>query len=86
MPRSPIEQLGADLREQRRRLVGYEQATRGDWEADLVAYDDLLLQAATMLEVEVAAPEPGTALSPDRRAQLETSLAAAGLDVRTVDL
>ncbi len=87
MRRPPIERLGADLRERRRRLVGYEQATRGEWEADLVAYDDVLLQAATMLEVDVVArPEPGEALPPDRRAQLETRLAAAGLDVRTTDI
>ena len=83
----PIERLGADLRERRRRLVGYEQLTRGEWEADLVAYDDLLVQASAMLDLPVpAGADPGAPLSPDGRAALEQSLAAAGLDVRTADL
>ena len=83
----PIERLGADLRERRRRLVGYEQLTRGEWEADLVSYDDLLLQASTMLDLPLPArADPETPLSPDQRAAVEQSLASAGLDVRTADL
>lgn len=83
----PIELVGNDLRERRRRLVGYEQPTRAEWDADLLAYDDLLRRAAVMLDVEVAPdPVPGVALTPDQRAALEQSLAAAGLEVRTTDI
>lgn len=87
MTRPPIEQVGADLRERRRRLVAYEQETRDDWDADLAAYDAALAAAAAMLEVPVpAAAEEGRPLTPGERQQLEESLAGAGLDVRTGDL
>ena len=83
MPPVPIESLGADLRERRRKLVGFEQPTRSEWEADLVGYDNLLQRAAAMLDVEVALQVPFT---PDQRARVEQSLATAGLEIRTVDL
>ena len=83
----PIELVGADLRERRRRLVGYEQQTRSEWEADLVAYDEALLQAAAMLDVTVTVDkEPGAPLTPEQRAEVEQRLVAAGLEVRTTDL
>ncbi|MBW3574519.1 MAG: hypothetical protein KY450_06570 [Actinobacteria bacterium] len=86
-PPGSIEQVGADLRDLRRRLVGYEQPTRCAWEADLLAYDDVLLRAATMLDVPgPARSDPAAPLTPDQRAKLEHALAAAGLDIRTVDL
>ncbi|MBW3580550.1 MAG: hypothetical protein KY447_11420 [Actinobacteria bacterium] len=83
--REPIELVGADLRERRRRLVGYEQPTRCEWEADLAAYDEALRRAAAMLEVEVGV-DTGAALTPDQRADLEHALAAAGLEIRTTDI
>ncbi len=87
MSRPPIEQVGADLRERRRRLIAYEQPTRDEWDADLAAYDAALAAAAAMLEVPVpGAGEKGRLLSAGERQQLEESLAAAGLDVRTGDL
>ena len=87
MSPTPIEQVGADLRERRRRLIAYEQATRDEWDADLGSYDAALAAAAAMLEVPVpGAGEEGRPLSPGERQQLEDSLAAAGLDVRTDDL
>ncbi|MDP9419056.1 MAG: hypothetical protein M3P53_02720 [Actinomycetota bacterium] len=83
----PIELVGADLRERRRRLVGYEQPTRSEWEADLVAYDDALLQAAAMLDVAVTVDKkPAAPLTPEQRAEVEQGLVAAGLDIRTIDL
>ncbi len=83
----PIELVGADLRERRRRLVGYEQLTRSEWEADLVAYDDALLQAAAMLDVAVTVDKkPAAPLTPEQRAEVEQGLVAAGLDIRTIDL
>ncbi|MDP8988246.1 MAG: hypothetical protein M3N11_07870 [Actinomycetota bacterium] len=89
MSPTPIEQVGADLRERRRRLVAYEQPTREEWDAELAAYDAALAAAAAMLEVPVPAPGPGDEGRPltyDERQQLEDSLAGAGLDVRTGDL
>ena len=87
MSPTPIEQVGADLRERRRRLIAYEQPTRDEWDADLAAYDVALADAAAMLEVPVpGAGEERRPLSPGERQQLEESLAAAGLDVRTGDL
>ncbi len=87
MSPTPIEQVGADLRERRRRLIAYEQPTRDEWDADLAAYDAALATAAAMLEVPVpGAAEEGRPLSPGERQQLEEALAGAGLDVRTGDL
>ncbi len=81
-----IEAVGAELRRRRRALVGYEQPTREGWEADLVTYDHLLARAATMLDV-LSAPQTGVEpLTAAQRERLETSLAGAGMDVRTDDL
>jgi hypothetical protein len=84
---APIEQVGADLRERRRRLVAYEQPTRDEWDDDLLAYDAALAAAAAMLDVPV--PERGDddrLFTPDQRQRLEDALAGAGLEVRTGDL
>lgn len=87
MSPTPIEQVGADLRERRRRLVAYEQPTREEWDADLLAYDAALASAAAMLEVPVPDPaEGGGPLTPGQRQALEDALAGAGLEVRTGDL
>lgn len=87
MSPTPIEQVGADLRERRRRLVAFEQPTRDEWDADLLAYDAALAAAAAMLEVAAPTPaEEGRPLTHDQRRHLEEALAAAGLEVRTGDL
>lgn len=87
MSPTPLEQVGADLRERRRRLIAYEQPTRDEWDADLAAYDAALATAGAMLEVPVpGAGEEGRPLSPSERQQLEEALAAAGFDVRAGDL
>ncbi len=51
------------------------------WELDLYAYDEALVTAADLLDVEVP-PEARDELTPDHRALLEEALAGAGLDVR----
>jgi hypothetical protein len=51
------------------------------WEIDLYAYDEALVTAADLLDVEVP-PEARDDLTPDHRARLERALAGAGLDVR----
>lgn len=73
--------------------MGYEQPTRDEWEADLVAYDQLLLQAATMLDVALPGAPSGPegpvvadALTARQRDRLEVGLVDAGLDIRSDDL
>ena len=80
--RIPIERLSAQLRDRRRRLVGYEQRNREGWAVDLEAYDRDLLAAAAMLEV-TAPDAPALPLSAPDRAALEQGLAEQGLEVRT---
>lgn len=85
--RPPIQEVGDDLRRRRRVLVGYEQLTREDWEADLVAYDRLLVDAAAMLEVPTGEVPPlAGPLTACQRDHLESGLAGAGMDIRTDDL
>lgn len=85
--RPSIQEVGDELRRRRRALVGYEQPTREAWEADLVAYDQLLVDAASMLEVPTPeVPTPAGPLTARQRDRLETGLAAAGMDIRTDDL
>ncbi|HWH34267.1 MAG TPA: hypothetical protein VNT56_03010 [Acidimicrobiales bacterium] len=75
--------MGAELRRRRRALAEYEQPTRDAWEADLVAYDLLLCEAAAMLDVPtVGAPGAGEPLTAEQRAGLEEALAGAGLQVQ----
>lgn len=74
--------MGVTLRGRRAALAEYEQPTRDAWEADLVAYDILLCEAAAMLDVPApATPAPGEPLTAEQRAGLEEGLARAGLRV-----
>lgn len=78
----PIEQLSADLR---RLQAACEAIERGDppmkaarLRAAAMAYDEVLLQACRVLEVDVA-PEQRRPLRPLERLQTEAELARAGL-------
>lgn len=51
------------------------------FELDLYSYDDSLIVAADLLEVDVPAGARGE-MSAEQRAELEARLAGAGLDVR----
>ncbi|MGI9119840.1 MAG: hypothetical protein ACR2G7_06945 [Acidimicrobiales bacterium] len=82
-----IREIGDELRRRRRGLVGYEQPTREGWDADLVAYDRLLVHAATLLEVPTTVVPPAAGpLTARQRDRLEIGLATAGMDIRTDDL
>lgn len=79
--------MGELLRSLRRRLDDYEAlphpspAEIDRWEIDLYAYDEALVTAADVLDVEVPL-EAREDLTPDHRALLEDALAGVGLDVR----
>ena len=81
--RLSIEQLSAELRSLRLRLIRYEQRHREGWSADLEAYDRRLVEAASMLEVTAPGPAPAVPLTADDRAALEQGPSEAGLEVRT---
>ena len=80
-PHRPIEQVAADLRRLSAQLArvpaGAPQARRSGWQA---AYDDVLVEAAGLLEVPHALSSlpPGRARDAERR-RVEIGLAAAGL-------
>lgn len=74
------DRLAARLRSLRARL-DRPPADPDAWELDLYSYDESLVVAADLLDVDV--PKGARdAMSPDQRAALEARLAAAGLDVR----
>lgn len=54
------------------------------WELDLYSYDESLVVAADLLDVEIPKGARGE-MSADQRAAIEAGLAAAGLDVRGRD-
>lgn len=75
-----LERLTELLRTLRYRLdVGTDDPEQ--WELDLYSYDEALIVAADLLDVEVA-PQVRDEMSPEDRTDLEQRLAAAGLDVR----
>ncbi|MGH9149057.1 MAG: hypothetical protein ACRD0D_02530 [Acidimicrobiales bacterium] len=82
-----VERLAATLRQLRRRLDGFEADPPTDpdgvarWEIDLYAYDEALVAAADVLDVEVQ-PAAREDLAPAHRAEIEAGLAGAGIDVR----
>ena len=74
------DRLAERLRDLRRRLDGLP-ADPDRWELDLYSYDESLIVAADLLDVEVPKGARGE-MSADQRQVLEDRLAAAGLDVR----
>lgn len=98
MSEVPIERLAAELRRLRLRLDGYRSPAAwptkdAEWKADLNAYDDALVHAATVLGLDevtgdelltgFSPPENGRGrLRPEVRFLFEEALARAGMDVR----
>lgn len=72
--------LAGRLRALRARLDS-AQTDPDAFELDLYAYDDSLIVAADLLDVDVPAGARGE-MSAEHRAELEARLAGAGLDVR----
>ncbi len=75
-----LERLTERLRDLRRRLDA-PPADQDAWELDLYSYDDALIVAADLLDVEVPKGARGE-MGEEHRGILEERLAAAGLDVR----
>ncbi len=77
------QRLTQRLRDLRRRLdAGPENPDV--WELDLYSYDDALIVAADLLDVEVPKGARGEMTS-EHRQVLEERLAAAGMDVRAAE-
>ncbi len=77
------ERLVERLRELRRRLDA--PPTDPDvWELDLYSYDESLVVAADLLDVEVPKGARGE-MRAEQRAAIEDRLAVAGIDVRGTD-
>jgi hypothetical protein len=79
-PGDKRERLSDRLRELRRRLD--QPPTDPDvWELDLYSYDESLIVAADLLDVEIPKGARDE-MSAEQRQVIEERLAAAGLDVR----
>lgn len=76
-----VERLTALLRSLRQRLDDVAADDPEAWELDLYSYDEALVTAADLFDIEVP-PGARDQMSPDDRQWLEESLADAGLDVR----
>jgi hypothetical protein len=77
-----LDRLGERLRALRRRLDRPATDLDADaWELDLYSYDESLVVAADVLDVEVPKGARGE-MSAEHRRILEDRLAEAGLDVR----
>ena len=80
-----IGRVAAELRMRRRRLDAYPRSPdwpgKGpSWRWELSEYDEFLLQAASMLDVDVPEHE-ALPLAPESRAIIEDRLSLVGLDV-----
>jgi len=80
-----IGRVAAEIKMRRRRLDAFQRGPdwpgkAPTWRSELSAYDQLLLLAASMLEVAAPAHE-GVPLPGELRALLEDRLSQAGLDV-----
>jgi hypothetical protein len=75
--------LAERLRALRRRL-DFPPADDDVWELDLYSYDESLVVAADLLDVEIPKGARDE-MSAEQRSTIESRLAAAGLDVRGTD-
>jgi len=69
------------LRDLHGRLTADPPLPFDEWELQLYAYDEALVTAADIFDIEVSAAARDE-MGPDDRAHLEQALADAGLDVR----
>jgi len=76
-----IERITALLRDLHGRLTADPPLPFDEWELQLYAYDEALVTAADIFDLEVSAVARDE-MGPDDRAGLEQALADAGLDVR----
>jgi hypothetical protein len=77
-----IERITALLRDLHGRLSADPPLPFDEWELQLYAYDEALVTAADILDIEVPAAARDE-MGPDDRADLEQALADTGLDVRS---
>jgi hypothetical protein len=84
-PSIRIGRVAAELKMRRRRLDAYANSPDWPgkspaWQWERAQYDQILLEAASMLDVAVPVHD-GFPLAPEARAIVEDRLAVAGLDV-----
>jgi|GEM_PF-2699500 len=77
-----VERVATLLRELRGRLDAEPPLPFDEWELVLYAYDEALVTAADIFDLEVPAAARDE-MGPDDRADLEQALTDAGLDLRT---
>jgi hypothetical protein len=77
-----VERVTTLLRELRGRLSTEPPLPFDEWELALYAYDEALVTAADIFDVDVPAAARDE-MGPDDRADLEQALADAGLDLTT---
>jgi len=76
-----VERVTTLLRTLRQRLDDGAGDDAEAWELDLYSYDEALVTAADLFDIEVA-PTARDEMGPDDRQWIEESLADAGLDIR----
>ncbi|MGI9022161.1 MAG: hypothetical protein ACR2HV_02785 [Acidimicrobiales bacterium] len=82
MDEEKLERVTSLLRQLHGRITADPPLPFDEWELQLYAYDEALVTAADLFDLDV----PDAArdeMGPDDRADLEQALADAGLDVRT---
>ena len=77
-----VERVTVLLREIRARLDADPPLPYDEWELQLYAYDEALVTAADIFDIDVPITVRDE-MSPDDRAELEQALTDAGLDLRT---
>ncbi|MDQ6798590.1 MAG: hypothetical protein M3256_19495 [Actinomycetota bacterium] len=77
-----VERITALLRELHGRLTADPAMPFDEWELQLYAYDEALVTAADIFDIDVRAAARDE-MGPDDRADLEQALADAGIDLRT---
>ncbi len=77
-----LERVTALLRDLHGRLTADPPLPFDEWELQLYAYDEALVTAADLFDIDVPIATRDE-MGPDDRAALEQALADAGLDVRT---